>query len=132
MTVEPAEMVATPVATDLLAPVQTIPPSLAEPEMLVRDCPQTSKPAEWRRRASAIVESLTRYFRMACRGLGMFSGCNSATRDRLGVEHRYNFLRQPAKHVKPPKWWVVHHWIGGADGAAARDLRRDRAEAAEA
>jgi hypothetical protein len=39
MTVEPAEMVATPVATDLLAPVQTIPPSLAEPEMLVRGLP---------------------------------------------------------------------------------------------
>jgi hypothetical protein len=36
MTVEPAEMVATPVATDLLAPVQTTPPSLAEPEMLVK------------------------------------------------------------------------------------------------
>jgi len=36
MTVEPAEMVATPVATDLLAPVQTTPPSLAAPEMLVK------------------------------------------------------------------------------------------------
>ena len=36
MTVEPAEMVATPVATDLLAPGQTTPPSLAEPEMLVK------------------------------------------------------------------------------------------------
>jgi hypothetical protein len=36
ITVEPAEIVAAPVASDLLAPVQTTPPSLAEPEMLVK------------------------------------------------------------------------------------------------
>ena len=36
VTVEPAETAATPVATDLLAPLQTTPPSLAEPEMLVK------------------------------------------------------------------------------------------------
>ena len=36
VTVEPAETVATPVATDLLAPLQPTPPSLAEPEMLVK------------------------------------------------------------------------------------------------
>jgi hypothetical protein len=35
-TLEPAETVATPVATDVLAPVETTPPSLAEPEMLVK------------------------------------------------------------------------------------------------
>ncbi len=34
--VEPAETAATLVAIDLLAPVQTTPPSLAEPEMLVK------------------------------------------------------------------------------------------------
>lgn len=37
VTVEPAETAAaTPVATDLLAPLQTTPPTLAEPEMLVK------------------------------------------------------------------------------------------------
>ncbi len=36
VTVEPAETAATSVATDLLAPLQTTPPSLAEPEMLVK------------------------------------------------------------------------------------------------
>jgi hypothetical protein len=36
VTVEPPGMVAPPVAADLLAPVQTTPPSLAEPEMLVK------------------------------------------------------------------------------------------------
>jgi hypothetical protein len=35
-TVAPAETVATQVATDLLVPVQTTPPSLARPEMLVK------------------------------------------------------------------------------------------------
>jgi hypothetical protein len=35
-TLEPAETVPTPVATDVLAPVQTTPPSLAEPDMLVK------------------------------------------------------------------------------------------------
>jgi hypothetical protein len=35
ITAEPAETVATPVATDILAPVQAAPLSLAEPEMLV-------------------------------------------------------------------------------------------------
>ena len=36
VTLEPAETVATPAATDVLAPVETTPPSLAEPEMLVK------------------------------------------------------------------------------------------------
>jgi hypothetical protein len=36
VTVEPAETTATPVATDVLAPSQTTPPSLADPEMLVK------------------------------------------------------------------------------------------------
>jgi len=36
VTVEPVETAVTPVATDLLAPVQTTPPTLAEPEMLVK------------------------------------------------------------------------------------------------
>jgi hypothetical protein len=36
VTLEPAETVATPAAIDVLAPVQTTPPSLAEPEMLVK------------------------------------------------------------------------------------------------
>ncbi len=35
-TLEPAETVATPVATDVLATVKTTPPSLIEPEMLVK------------------------------------------------------------------------------------------------
>ena len=36
VTAEAAETVVTPVATDLLAPVPTTPPSVAEPEMLVK------------------------------------------------------------------------------------------------
>jgi hypothetical protein len=36
VTLEPAESVASPAATDVLAPVETTPPSLAEPEMLVK------------------------------------------------------------------------------------------------
>ena len=36
VTLEPAETVAPPAATDVLATVQTTPPSLAEPEMLVK------------------------------------------------------------------------------------------------
>jgi hypothetical protein len=36
VTLQPAENVAPPAATDVLAPVETTPPSLAEPEMLVK------------------------------------------------------------------------------------------------